>query len=31
VEVELEFVGANLAGVWISGQAVSIFQTEITL
>ena len=29
VEVELEFVGANLAGVWISGQAVSIFQTEI--
>ena len=27
VEVELEFVGANLTGVWISGQAVSIFQT----
>ncbi len=31
VEVELEFSGAELAGVWISGQAVSIFQTEITL
>ena len=31
VEVELEFKGTELAGVWISGQAVSIFQTEITL
>ncbi|HTL93873.1 MAG TPA: PhzF family phenazine biosynthesis isomerase [Steroidobacteraceae bacterium] len=29
VEVELEFAGGELAGVWISGQAVSIFQTEI--
>ncbi|HXW73823.1 MAG TPA: PhzF family phenazine biosynthesis isomerase [Steroidobacteraceae bacterium] len=31
VEVELEFTGNELAGVWISGQAVSIFQTEILL
>jgi PhzF family phenazine biosynthesis protein len=31
VEVELEFVGKDLAGVWISGQAVSIFETEIEL
>jgi PhzF family phenazine biosynthesis protein len=31
VEVELEFTGGELAGVWISGQAVSIFQTEILL
>jgi PhzF family phenazine biosynthesis protein len=31
VEVELEFKDNELAGVWISGQAVSIFQTEITL
>lgn len=31
VEVELEFTGNDLAGVWISGQAVSIFQTEIVL
>jgi PhzF family phenazine biosynthesis protein len=31
VEVELEFSGADLACVWISGQAISIFQTEITL
>jgi PhzF family phenazine biosynthesis protein len=31
VEVELEFTGADLACVWISGQAVSIFQTEIVL
>ena len=31
VEVELEFTGNELAGVWISGQAVSIFQTEIVL
>jgi PhzF family phenazine biosynthesis protein len=31
VEVELEFAGGELAGVWISGQAVSIFQTEIEL
>ncbi len=30
VEVELEFKDGELAGVWISGQAVSIFQTEIT-
>ena len=29
VEVELEFADGELAGVWISGQAVSIFQTEI--
>jgi PhzF family phenazine biosynthesis protein len=29
VEVELEFADSELAGVWISGQAVSIFQTEI--
>ena len=29
VEVELEFAGGEVAGVWISGQAVSIFQTEI--
>jgi len=29
VEVELEFSGEALAGVWISGQAVSIFETEI--
>ena len=31
VEVELEFVGKDLSGVWISGQAVSIFETEIEL
>jgi predicted PhzF superfamily epimerase YddE/YHI9 len=31
VEVELEFVGKELSGVWISGQAVSIFETEIVL
>jgi PhzF family phenazine biosynthesis protein len=31
VEVELEFKDDELAGVWISGQAVSIFQTEIVL
>jgi PhzF family phenazine biosynthesis protein len=31
VEVELEFVGKELSGVWISGQAVSIFETEIEL
>src|SRR5579862_3890314 len=30
VEVELEFKDNDLASVWISGQAVSIFQTEIT-
>src|SRR6516165_5612796 len=29
VKIELEFAGGELAGVWISGQAVSIFQTEI--
>ena len=31
VEVELEFSGEELAGVWISGQAISIFETEIVL
>ena len=31
VDVELEFKGTTLAGVWICGQAVAIFQTEITL
>jgi PhzF family phenazine biosynthesis protein len=31
VEVELEYRDGNLAGVWISGQAVSIFETEIEL
>jgi PhzF family phenazine biosynthesis protein len=31
VEVELEFSGTELTNVWISGQAVSIFQTEIVL
>ena len=31
VEVELEFSGEALSGVWISGQAVSIFETEIAL
>lgn len=31
VEVELEFAGEDLAGVWISGQAVSIFETEIEI
>jgi len=31
VDVELEFAGDQLAGVWISGQAVSIFETEIEL
>lgn len=31
VEVELEFRDGRLDGVWIRGQAVSIFQTEITL
>jgi PhzF family phenazine biosynthesis protein len=29
VEVELEFNGDALSSVWISGQAVSIFETEI--
>jgi hypothetical protein len=29
--VELEFTGETLAGVCISGQAVSIFETEIEL
>jgi PhzF family phenazine biosynthesis protein len=29
VEVELEFDDGRLAGVWIRGQAVSIFETEI--
>ena len=31
VEVELEFSGDALSSVWISGQAVSIFETEIEL
>jgi PhzF family phenazine biosynthesis protein len=31
VEVELEYRDDALAGVWISGQAVSIFETEIEL
>ncbi len=31
VEVELEFRGDELESVWICGQAVSIFETEITL
>ena len=31
VEVELEFASEGLSGVWISGQAVSIFETEILL
>jgi PhzF family phenazine biosynthesis protein len=31
VEVDLEFREGRLDGVWIRGQAVSIFQTEITL
>jgi PhzF family phenazine biosynthesis protein len=31
VEVELEFAGGEVSGVWISGQAVSIFETEIVL
>ncbi|MBS0579776.1 MAG: PhzF family phenazine biosynthesis isomerase [Proteobacteria bacterium] len=31
VEVELEFADKKLSGVWISGQAVSIFETEIVL
>src|SRR5207245_2262929 len=29
VEVELEFKGEALGSVWISGQAVSIFETEM--
>jgi predicted PhzF superfamily epimerase YddE/YHI9 len=31
VEVELEFSDARLDGVWIRGQAVSIFHTQMTL
>jgi PhzF family phenazine biosynthesis protein len=31
VEVELEFADGKLEGVWIRGQAVSIFETELTL
>ena len=31
VEVELEFADGQLQGVWIRGQAVSIFETELTL
>jgi PhzF family phenazine biosynthesis protein len=31
VEVELEFHDGALAGVWIVGQAISIFETEIEL
>jgi PhzF family phenazine biosynthesis protein len=30
VEVELEFADGRLQGVWIRGQAVSIFETELT-
>lgn len=30
VEVELDFADGQLAGVWIRGQAVSIFETELT-
>jgi PhzF family phenazine biosynthesis protein len=31
VEVELEFKEGSVAGVWIVGQAVSVFETEIAL
>lgn len=31
VEVELEFTEGSVAGVWIVGQAVSVFETEIAL
>ncbi len=31
VDVELEFAAEGLSGVWISGQAVAIFETEIEL
>jgi PhzF family phenazine biosynthesis protein len=31
VEVELDLKGTNVEGVWIIGQAVSIFETDITL
>jgi len=31
VEVELEFKDGSVDAVWIIGQAVSIFETEITL
>jgi PhzF family phenazine biosynthesis protein len=31
VEVDLEFADGKLAGVWIRGQAVEIFQTQMTL
>jgi PhzF family phenazine biosynthesis protein len=31
VEVELEFADGKLEGVWIRGQAVSIFETELRL
>jgi PhzF family phenazine biosynthesis protein len=31
VDVELEFTGGKLDGVWIVGQAVEIFETEMTL
>ena len=31
VEVDLEFSDGKLAGVWIRGQAVEIFQTQMTL
>lgn len=31
VEVELEMTGGTVSGVWIIGQAVSVFQTEMTL
>jgi PhzF family phenazine biosynthesis protein len=31
VDVELEFTQGKLDGVWIVGQAVEIFETEMTL
>ena len=31
VDVELEFDGAALSGVWIIGQAVMVFETTIEL
>jgi PhzF family phenazine biosynthesis protein len=31
IDVELEFAGGKLEGVWIVGQAVAVFETEMTL
>jgi PhzF family phenazine biosynthesis protein len=31
VDVELDYNGANIDGVWIIGQAVPVFETEISL